>query len=240
MNNDSDDDISIPVVRNSSVFDDITETNSNIKYNVRIINSNITFHEHITPLYSSQDNLEKIDNIQLWTQEIFRNQHNSFLKINNVYVYKNSRSNDDYIVEHNVKSIKIENLSTFIAKINECYNYKNNLYISEVYVKKPSITPIIYILTYPNIEYIKHIISNKIETLSKVKIIQIVNLKKFSINILFALVNYLKKIQLTFTTINEAMILSEIQSLSQQEKLLLIDYKTSSLPKEVKELIRSQ
>ena len=95
-------------------------------------------------------------------------------------------------------------------------------------------------MTYPNIEYIKHIISNKIETLSKVKIIQIVNLKKFSINILFALVNYLKKIQLTFTTINEAMILSEIQSLSQQEKLLLIDYKTSSLPKEVKELIRSQ
>jgi len=235
---DTDDDIIIRSEVNERClldYDDITEKHLTNKYNATIISSNITFHETITPLSNLLIRLEKIENIKNSIRDLYKNQTN--IEIHNIYVYKNQTLDNDYIIEHKSKSIKeIETLSDLNLQIKECYNYKNDLYKSEFYIVSQSLKTIIYIITYPNIQCINNQILIKEKDLSNVKIKQIINLKKFSINIIFALLEYLKKIGISvlLDNINEAFILREIENLQNLERLLLIDYKTSKLPIEIK------
>ena len=192
-------------------------------------------------IYRNNENFIKIDDIDNFIKDLFINaiEYGNVLNLQNIYVFKKKDLDNKYIIKHNFKNISnisnITTLSEFKLMIKNCHI--NNLYKSEFYIMKPSLIPIIYILTYPNINYIKQLISIKKTDNSLLTIKQIINLKKYTNNIFFVLFNYLKKInlQILFDNITETMLINEFDKISKLEKSLLINFKMSSskLPHEI-------
>ena len=65
--------------------------------------------ENILEKYTNLEKIETIDNIDNFIKEIYQNskEYNNQININIIYVFKNSRLENDYIIDHILKTIII-------------------------------------------------------------------------------------------------------------------------------------